>query len=105
MYRPPDKNDFVINLEKTFTGCNILENQECHLFGDFNIKLLHNGKNNFGKKGVHIKLKSLPSLTNKYLDFGYSYSLKQLISVPTRIMESTATLIYHVLTNSPNKII
>ena len=39
------------------------------------------------------------------MDFGYSYSLEQLISVPTRITESTATVIDHVLTNSPHKII
>ena len=39
------------------------------------------------------------------MDFAYSYSLEQLISVPTRITESTATLIDHVLTNSPHKII
>ena len=38
------------------------------------------------------------------MDFGYSYSLQQLISVPTRITENTATLINHVLTNSPHKI-
>ena len=38
------------------------------------------------------------------MDFGYSYSLQQLISVPTRINENTATLIDHVLTNSPHKI-
>ena len=31
--------------------------------------------------------------------------MEQLISVPTRITESTATLIDHVLTNSPHKII
>ena len=105
MYSPPYKNDFVKNLEETFTGCNILLNQECYLLGDFNINLLHNGKNIFGKKGHTSKLKSLPSLTKEYLDFGYSYSLEQLISVPTRITESTTTLIDHVLTNSPHKII
>ena len=38
------------------------------------------------------------------MDFG-NYSLEQLISVPTRITESTATFIDHVLTNSPHKII
>ena len=98
MYRPSDKNDFVINLEKTFTGCVILENQEC-------VNLFHNGKNIFGKTGHTSKLKSLPSLTKEYLDFGYSYSLEQLISVPTRITKITTTLIDHVLTNSPHKII
>ena len=39
------------------------------------------------------------------MDFGYCYSLEQLISVPTRITESTATLIDHVLTNSSHNII
>ena len=105
LYRPPDKNDFAINFEKTFTGCDTLENQECYLLGDFNINLLHNGKNLFGKKEYTSKMKSLPFLIKEYLDFGYSYSLEQLISVPTRITENTATLIDHVLTNSPHKII
>ena len=101
MYGLPDKNDFVINLEEAFTGCGTLENQECYLVGDFNINLLHNGKNIFGKKGYTSKPESLPSLTKEYLDFGYSFSLEKLISVPTRIKKSTATLIDHVLTNSP----
>ena len=63
LYRPPDKNDFVKKFEETFAGCDILENQECYLLGDFNINLLHNGKNIFWKKGSTSKLKSLPSLT------------------------------------------
>ena len=39
------------------------------------------------------------------MDFGYSFSLEQLILVPTRITENTATLIDDILTNSPRKII
>ena len=35
LYRPPDKNDFVKNLEETFTNCNILDKQDCYLLGDF----------------------------------------------------------------------
>ena len=96
LYRPSDKNEFVKSLEETFTGCDNLENQACYLLGDFNINLLHNGKNISGKKEYTHKLKSLPSLTKEYLDSGYSYSLEQLISAPTRITESTATLIDHV---------
>ena len=38
------------------------------------------------------------------MDFGYSYSSQQLISVPKRITENTATLIDQVLTNPPHKI-
>ena len=105
MCRTPDKNNFVKSLEETFTRCNILEKQECYLLGDFNINLLHNGENIFEKKGHKSKLKSLPSLEKEYLDFGYSYSLQQLILVPTRIAENTAALFDHVLTNSPQKII
>ena len=60
LYRPPDKNNFVKNLEETFTGCDILGNQECYLLGDFNINLLHNVKKFLEKRG---KLKSLLSLT------------------------------------------
>ena len=29
LYRPQDKNNFVKNLEETFTNCNILDKQEC----------------------------------------------------------------------------
>ena len=41
------------------------------------------------------------------MDFVFSYSLKQLISTPTRTTENTTTLIDHVLTpqNSPHKVI
>ena len=74
LYRPPDKNGFAKNIEETFTGCNILEKQECYLLGDFNINLLHNGKNIFEKKRHKSKLRLLPSSAKEYLDFGCSYS-------------------------------
>ena len=105
MYRPPDKNHFAKNLEQTFVGCDILQNQECYLLGNFNINFLHNGKNSFIKKGYTSKLKSLLSLTKEYLNYGSSYSLEELISAPTRMTESTTTLIDHALTNSQLKII
>ena len=46
MYRP--------HLEETFTGCNILEKQECYLLGDFDANLLHNGENNLSQKNANI---------------------------------------------------
>ena len=97
LYRPPDKNDFVKNLEETFTNRNILDKQECYLLVDFNINILQNGENVFEKK--------LSFIVTEYLDFAFSYSLKQLISTPTRTTENTAILIDHVLTNSPHKTI
>ena len=48
--------------------------------------------------GHKSKLKSLP------LNFGYCYSLQQLISDPKRVTENTSTLVDHFFTNSPNKI-
>ena len=56
------------------------------------------------KKGQKSKLKPLTPLAEEYLGFEYSYSLQQLISVPSRITENTATLIDHVLIISPHKI-
>ena len=44
-------------------------------------------------------------IVTEYLDYAFSYSSKQLISTPTRTTENTTTLIDHVLTNSPHKII
>ena len=38
------------------------------------------------------------------MDFEYPYSLQQLLTVTARITENTATLIDHVLENSPYKI-
>ena len=43
-------------------------------------------------------------LTKGYLDFCFSFSLEQLLPVPTRITSKTATLIDHVLTNSSRKV-
>ena len=105
LYRPPDKNDFVKSLEETFTNCNILDKQECYLLGDFNINILQNGENVFEKKLSNSKLNSISFIVTEYLDFAFSFSLKQLISTTTRTTENTATLIDHVLTNSPHKTI
>ena len=77
LYRPPDKSDFVKNLEETFTNWNILDKQECYLLGDFNINILQNGENVFEKKLSNSKLNSIPFIVKEYLDFAFSYSLKQ----------------------------
>ena len=76
LYRPPDKNNFVKNLEETFTNCNILDKQECYLLGDFNINILQNGENVFEKKLSNSKLNSIPFIVTEYLDFAFLYSLE-----------------------------
>ena len=57
--------------------------------GDFNIDLLKVGENR---------------PTHDYLELIYSYSLLPTIYKPTRITETTATVIYNILTNDENVI-
>ena len=61
------------------------ENKLIYVMGDLNIDLL--------KSDVH---KSTSSL----LDVLYSYNVLPVITKPTRVTESTATLIDHILTNN-----
>ena len=43
-------------------------------------------------------------LTKGYLDFCFSFSLEQLMSIPTSVTSKTTTLIDHVLTKSSRKV-
>ena len=49
-----------------------------------------------------LKYQSNPG-RKRNLDFCFSFSLEQLISIPTRVTSKAATLIDHVLTNSSRK--
>ena len=44
------------------------------------------------------------TLINKYQEFCQIFSLKQLITCPTRVTCNTSSLIDHILTNSSEKI-
>ena len=68
LYGLPEKNDFVKNLEETFTGCSILEKQDCYLLGDLNINLLHNGKI-FLEKGAQIKTNVITFFSKRIFGF------------------------------------
>ena len=48
--------------------------------------------------------KEIPHLTRSYLGFYFTHSLEQIITRPIRITDQTATLIDHILTNSPDKV-
>ena len=58
------------------------------ILGDFNICLLNNNSR----------------LKNKYTDLLNSYNYTQVIDKPTRVTQTTASLIDHIHTNNPNKI-
>ena len=87
IYRIPDSSvDDVFN-EHINDILNVIqkENKLIHVMGDLNIDLL--------KSDAH---KSTSSL----LDVLYSYNVFPVITKPTRVTESTATSIDHILTNN-----
>ena len=46
----------------------------------------------------------MPPLSKDYLNFCFTFSLKQLLSIPTRATRKTGTHTDHVLTNSSLKL-
>ena len=46
----------------------------------------------------------MPPVTNKYLEFGFSHSLEQIITSTTKTTKRQATLIDHALTISSHKV-
>ena len=58
----------------------------------------------FSNKSYGTNDQNLPPLKKDYLDFYFSSFLEQLISVPTRVIKKTSTLIIHLLSNSSQKV-
>ena len=79
-------DDFTLDIEKVFNKTNS-ENKITYVMGDFNIDLLKDDT----CRPVH-----------DYIDFIYSKSLIPTIYKPTRITETTATLIDKILSNCEN---
>ena len=104
LYSLPDKYDFVNCLERTFSNNNVFEFQECYLLGDININFQPKDKEIFRHKPANAINKEIPHLTRSYSEFCFTHSLEQIVTRPTRITDQTATLIDHILTNSPDKV-
>ena len=87
IYRPPntDVNLFLAKLSGILETIN-KENRACYLAGDFNIDLLNN-KQHHGQS---------------FLDQIFSYGFYPRIDRPTRITDTSATLIDNILTNVHN---
>ena len=100
LYRPLDRSDFVEHITET----GVLDKQGCYLLGDLNINLILDEKEIFNSKSYRTNGQNLPPLKKCYLDFCFSFSLEQVIPIPTRVTRKTATLIDHVLTNSSQKV-
>ena len=81
-----------------------MKDNELYLFGDFNINLLQNENYVLGRKGMAVCQGAVHTLINKYQEFCQIFSLKQLITCPTRVTCNTSSLIDHILRNSSEKI-
>ena len=101
-YRPPNQYNFLHLIEDDFKKLNP-ESKELHILGDININTLIDDNRSIFEIRKNTPLRnSLPSVFKQYIEFCSSFSLKQLISSPTRITCSSSTIIDHILTNTTN---
>ena len=71
---------------------------------NLNINLILEEKELLSSKGYTTNVQNLLLLIKGYLDFCFSFSLKQIIFIPSRVTSKTSFLIGHVLTNSSQKV-
>ena len=88
LYRPPDTNPdiFLVDLEKIMTYIDRM-NKSTYICGDYNMNLLNIDTNHH---------------TNDFLNLMSSFLFHPLILAPTRITNSSSTLIDNIFTNSFN---
>jgi hypothetical protein len=109
LYRPPKTLNFVELLTNAFSNAERLDAQDVFLLGDININLLDRKMKHVLQKGYRFlkdeKNYTTPiSMVKNYIQFLRGQGLTQLITDPTRVTDKTATLIDHILTNSPDKV-
>ena len=80
-----------------------LDKQECCLLGNLNINLTLHDKEFFSNKSYKTNSQNFSPLTTSYLDFCFSFSLEQLISILTSVPSENSNIIYHVLTKLSQK--
>ena len=102
-YRPPNQANFMELIVTSFSLLSLKDN-EIYLLGDFNINLLQNRNYILNRKGMVVCQGAVHTLIYKYQEFCQIFSLKQLITCPTRVTCNTTSLIDHILTNSSEKI-
>ena len=87
---------------KSFSLLNLKDN-EIYLFGDFTNNLLQNRNYISNRKGLAACQKPVRTFIKKYQEFCRIFSLKQLITCPTRVTCNTSSLINHIVINSLEK--
>ena len=90
VYRPPDSTiEWISTYESNFKNANNLMDTEFYILGDFNINFLSD-KDVFSN--------------NKWSSFVMANGLQQMVRQPTRITKTSNTIIDHLYTNRPDRI-
>lgn len=87
IYRPPNSSmpDFLISMETILQTLSCHAKLPCYVTGDFNINLLKHNSDN-----------TVMELVNLF----YSYFMFPVITKPTRVTQTSASLIDHIWTNN-----
>ena len=85
IYRHQDKADFNDHFSDALDKINSINNREVYILGDFNID-------------------DKSRLAKPYKEICSLHGLKQIIHSPTRITNTTSTILDHILTNSKDKL-
>ena len=102
IYRPPSDMHFVDNLNSCISNSNSFNSQEVILLGDFNVNLIDRNKKLIHEKGYRFlrdekKYSTSLHLTKNYSQLLKTNGLKQIINIPTRITDTTESLLDHTL--------
>ena len=97
----PSQSIFLKVLNNNMNKIDLLNNK-IYILGDFNINLYLNDSYFLDKNSI-LSSKLIPSSVNSYHEFCMSFSLKQLMRVPTRITSSSLTIIDHILASYPKE--
>ena len=102
VYPPPSQTSFLEIMNEHFYKLDAI-NKETYILGDFNVNLYLNNKYVFEKCPTTVS-NAFPYDVRKYQKFCNFFSLKQLVSCPTRISRSSSTIIDHILTSYPHRV-
>ena len=104
LYRPPTQHDFVQVISSNLDNLSP-ETNDIYILGDLNINTFYNGKNLFDKNINHTNENiTFSPMLKQYRELCVTFSLKQIINLPTRITSNSISLIDHILTNASNMI-
>ena len=102
-YRPPNVNTFLETLFNDLKHIDLHKNEVCFV-GDFNVNLILNDESIL-QENQSLDFRNLSSLlVSKFKELCQTFSLKEIIQEPTRVIINTSGLLDHILTNAGWKI-